>query len=402
MLTIARRTLASRFGYGQRAAPKSTKRVSSNAENLTLRCPLKSDEDNQRDSFVEQAQQLARQENWRKLSNMITDADTRRDMTPAGMPVAELLAYGARSDVVSGSEHVLSDHDPSQAEIQLPGVDELEQVLQEHPKDPMIAAIVAQTHIDVGWAWRSIGPDDMTTPTGRHQFITHIRRATEIMASFDQSSRTSPLLAATNCALLAGNAAAPQSIKELYLQLIDLNPMNPAPMRALGTYLLPHWGCGLNLLELEARRTAERVSEYWGAGGYAWIMCGAMTADPAASAVLDVAFFADAIDDIIARCDDQHTLNWLAACCAMIKPTDDMPEPAYEVIRETACSILRDRLSELHALTWAHAARGFDNTAKIRSTRRFAAKGKETAECFIRRHFKTEIAQGMQVVLTDI
>ncbi|WP_293573396.1 hypothetical protein [Phaeobacter sp.] len=58
--------------------------------------------------WQDKGQFLARQDNWEELSQQIRAADTARRNTPHGAPIAELLALGARSDVVNAVEHKLS------------------------------------------------------------------------------------------------------------------------------------------------------------------------------------------------------------------------------------------------------------------------------------------------------
>ena len=50
---------------------------------------------------------LARQGRWDLLSAEVLNADRHRASTPAGTPVSELLAFGARSDLVAAAEHGL-------------------------------------------------------------------------------------------------------------------------------------------------------------------------------------------------------------------------------------------------------------------------------------------------------
>ncbi|WP_254695161.1 hypothetical protein [Leisingera sp. NJS201] len=69
-------------------------------------------------------------------------------------------------------------------------------------------------------------------------------------------------------------------------------------------------------------------------------------------------------------------------------------------IAEAANWLIRDHLTELHPLVWAHAAEGFDNSARIRSVSRFAARGHAGALAAIAGQFREEIEGGQQIAFT--
>ncbi|MEO1365514.1 MAG: hypothetical protein AAFU86_17250, partial [Pseudomonadota bacterium] len=121
---------------------------------MTIACPDPTAEEFARDLHQNAGLALARQEDWAVLSHQLQTLDAARAKTDGGMPVAELMAFGARADVVAAAEHALVTGRPAHDAPLLDGIEALEQVLTEHPHDPMIAAIVAHAHIDIGWAWR--------------------------------------------------------------------------------------------------------------------------------------------------------------------------------------------------------------------------------------------------------
>ncbi|MEM9127954.1 MAG: hypothetical protein AAGB28_19345, partial [Pseudomonadota bacterium] len=57
--------------------------------------------------IIERGRDMARQDRWDALSAQIRAADDARAAAPDGMPIADLLAFGARSDVVLAAEHAL-------------------------------------------------------------------------------------------------------------------------------------------------------------------------------------------------------------------------------------------------------------------------------------------------------
>ncbi|WP_348657228.1 hypothetical protein [uncultured Sulfitobacter sp.] len=372
---------------------------------LRISCPDPTAEEMQRDRHQYRAQWLVRQERWDEMATLLHDADMRREMTPGAMPVAELMAFGARADVILAAEHALYDGKPASDAPLMAGIEALEHVLADHAESPVIAAIVAQAHMDIGWAWRGTGWDSDVPARNHAAFVAHFERAEQILAPFDKDTAASPLLAATHCALLGGTGGDARAVADRYARLIDLNPENPRPMRAMGNHLLPRWHGSYDQLELEARRTAARTEETWGAGGYTWVQFDAISCDARACANLDVPFFIEGLRDILARRPDPHTANLLAAYCAsaigQATPSEDAAGAVRAEIADCARWIVRDHMTELHPMLWAHAARGFDNNLRVRSARRFAASGRDEAMRIITGLFQGEIEAGKRVIFTE-
>ena len=372
---------------------------------LHISCPDPTTEDILRDHHQSAGQHLVRQERWEDLSRTIRTADQARTMTPGSMPLADLMCYGARADVVMAVEHALLSGHPERDAPLLAGIEALEHVLADHPDDYVIAVIVAQAHMDIGWAWRGTGWDVEVPARNRAAFEAHFDRATDILAAFCATSLKSPLLAASCCALLGGTDVGARRVADRYEALIDLNPLNPRVMRAMGNHLLPRWYGTYAELELEARRTASRTMDVWGAGGYTWVMFDAIAHDDQACANLDLPFFVEGLRDILSRNPDPYTVNLLAAYCAnaigQIFSGNDEADQVRTQIAECARWIVREHLTELHPMIWAHAARGFDNNLRIKSLHRFAASGRDDAMRIITDLFQGEIDAGKQIVFTD-
>ncbi|UWR24133.1 hypothetical protein K3756_06650 [Sulfitobacter sp. S190] len=285
------------------------------------------------------------------------------------------------------------------------GIEALEYVLAEHPADHVISCIVAQAHMDMAWAWRGIGWDVEIARRNREAFEAHFERARDILATVTRHAATSPLVAGTICGLLGSGSETQRIIADRYETLIDLNPHNTGPFRALGTHMLPRWHGSYQGLELEARRTAVRTRSIWGAGGYAWVMFDAISADDEACARLDLPFFVEGLHDILKRRRDPHTANLLAAYCANTMghacSGNDSADYVRVQIADCANWIVREHLTELHPMIWAHAAEGFANNLRVSSPSRFANSGQEDAMRIIAGLFQTEIENGKRIVFTE-
>lgn len=353
---------------------------------------------------IERGRSLARQDRWSELSRQMREADEARTCTPDGTPVAELLAFGARSDVVLAVEHALTDMNALCEYDVLCGISELEDEMRAHPDDSMIALVVALAHIDLAWAWRGTAADATLPPLHRSRCAAHFDRAAALLPKCRAAAPNSPMIAAAGCALLVGQRNTNLRVADEYERLITLDPHNQRHMRAMGTHLLPRYFGSYDELEVQALRNAARTQEIWGAGGYTWVQFDAIALDEEACARLDVEYFLEGLQDILRRRPDQPTVNMLSAYCAItIQNGLGLNENADLVraqIHDAANWLIRDHLTELHPLIWAHAANGFNNSARVNSAERFAARGQRDALRAIRDLFREELRSGMDVTFT--
>lgn len=372
---------------------------------LIIPCPDPTAEDRERDFHQQRGQRYARQEQWNEVSRAIRSADRSLRKTAGGMPIADLVSYGARADVINACEHALISGKPAKGAPLLEGIEALETVLVEHPEDYAIACVVASAHLDIGWAWRGGRWDIEISETNLLAFQAHFDRAAEILAPFKFLDPKPVSLCAVECAQRAGCKDDKTKIADTYETLIDLDPANARSMRAMGNHLLPRWFGSYETLELEARRTAARTQHIWGAGAYTWVNFDAIAFDDIACSQLDVEFFVDGLHDILDRTNDQYVVNLLAAYCANTMGNslggNDEADQARSQIADCAKWIIRKHLTELHPMLWAHAARGFDNNLKVRCPKRFAASGEADALRIIGTLFRRDIAAGNRVVFTQ-
>lgn len=360
------------------------------------------DEELARAEHQDRGQRLARQEMWAELSEAIRDADRARLGTPAGESAAMLLAFGARGDVVAVAEDALHDGALPGDE----GIAALEAMLEDHPDDYACALIVAMAHVDLGWAWRHAAtladqppPDDWTG-----HFARHFDRAEELLEPFCGIALDAPSLAAAQCALLAALTGPDRRVADDYEDLIDLDPYSPRHMRALGLALMPaHFG-SYGQLELEARRTAARTGDIWGAGAYAWVHLDALAQDAAVLDLLDAPFFTEGLRDILQRRPDQHVANLLAAFCAVAMAPREGEAPGRAASRATlrGCLdwILSEHLHELHPLIWTQALHAPGHYPPLPSRRALVSQGRQAAMRAIAAHFAADIADGSSIAFS--
>lgn len=359
------------------------------------------DEEMARAAHQDRGQKLARQEMWEELAQQLRAADLTRTATPGGESGAMLLAFGARSDVVAVAEDTLYDGKAPAPD----GIDALEAVGREFPDKYPIALIIALAHIDLAWAWENTPGDVDNHLSGRQaHFDQHITRAEALLAPYCGLTENAPSLAAAQCALLAARPGHGRCVADAYEDLIDLDPSSPRHMRALGQAIVPARGGSLQALELEARRTAARSGDIWGAGAYSWVYLDAVAMDPEALIFLDVPFFIDGLRDILRVSPDQHTANQLAAFCAItMRPRDGAPRAeiaAREALSGALVWILQEHLHELHPLIWTQALRRPGAAAPLPSRRALITEGRQTALRAIAALFADDIKDGSAIAFS--
>lgn len=364
-------------------------------------------EEQLRSYYFNQGQFMARQERWEDLVKLVASEDSTRRASGGGMPVAELLCQGARSDIVALAEHILLDGTPDEVAPLSKAISALEEILGEHSGNHIIATVVAMAHLDIAWAWRGTDTARQTPAQNLEAFDLHCARARQILDPFCGIELDSPLVTSARCALLVGTPKASERVADDYEDLIDLAPEQQRHIRALGHHMLPQWFGSYDALQLEARRTAARTQDIWGAGAYTWAFFDALLVDPNAARVLDVPFFLEGLRDILERSQDQHNANLFASYCAVSiakvasRCQDDFEATAaLDQIQKATQWIMADHLHELHPLIWGHAMEGFDNHARIASVDALFKQGREKANQVFMRFFGDQMKQGNALIFT--
>ncbi|WP_170608055.1 hypothetical protein [Ruegeria arenilitoris] len=398
---FARLTTSNRQPEPQPFAATSVSRVEDDASGkLNIPIANMNEEEQIGHRAIERGRHLARQGFWSQLSSEMRATDKAGET----YPLTELLAFGARSDVVLAVEHALSGGAEIADYDLLCGISELEGEMNDHPDDPMIGLVVARAHIDLAWAWRGNVPEAKLPKLHLSRCTAHFDRAAAILKKCREQASNSPAIAAADCALLAGHRTDEVRTGYKFEKLIELDPYNHRHMRALGTHLLPRWFGSYETLENLALRVAASTQAIWGAGGYTWVQFDAIAHDDEACARVDVEYFLDGLRDIVTRRPNQDMINLLAAYCAITLKNQMGRHAEADEVRQQICDaadwLIRDHLTELHPLIWAHAANGFDDSLRINSAERFAAGGHRDALRAIGNLFRDELLSGTSVTFT--
>lgn len=253
-------------------------------------------------------------------------------------------------------------------------------------------------HLTVAEAWRLTPGGAEAAALRADARSQQLETAARLIAPFHPLEYDSPGIAALRCALLDLDARPSRRVADDYEDLIDLDPSCPAHMRALGRDLMPDRFGNWDRLELEARRTAGRTADVWGAGGYVWVWLDALSGvQQRGFAHVDAELFTEGLHDILTRRPDQHTANLLAAFCGMTLSGASEPSSARARICGCFGWIVEDHLREIHPALWA-SARPF--AGKTEGGERLRL-GESRARSALAEHFAHQLRLGREVHFTE-
>ncbi|MDW3117222.1 MAG: hypothetical protein R8G60_05115 [Roseovarius pacificus] len=239
------------------------------------------------------------------------------------------------------------------------------------------------------------------------RIASHFRRAHDILAPFDPVDLDAPSVAAAQCLLLAALPQARHKVADAYERLIDLDPDSPRYMRTLGQHLLPTQFGDYQQLEIEARRTAARTGDLWGAGAYTWVYLDALAQDDGALSLVDPGYFIEGLKDILGRKREQHIVNVMTAFCAIAMGPDralqltGTAEQTRRKLHDCTGWLLSDHLQELHPLIWSQALLPPRLTPALPSRRALITKGRQAALHAIALQFADDIADGSSIAFSS-
>jgi hypothetical protein len=370
-----------------------------------------STEQSRREYVISRGQFLARQDMWDELGTELRHHDRTRARTKADMPLADLLAYGARSDVVEPLVRQIRSGRVNPGEVEsLPALEHLEFALDDSPKDYGVALVVLHALMDVAWAFHAVETNTglKTSGLSKHSskaFQACMISAGDILDRFDAFEQNSPALAAARCKLLPSQESPESRVVDDYEDLIDLDPHNPNHMREFGRFMLPRWFGSHQQLEIQARRMSALTQDIWGAGGYTWTCLDALKLDPDVLEMLEPDLFIEGMRDILDRRQDQHTANLFAAFCSITLNARKLRNSPYQdqltALREAFDWILQNHLREVHPLVWALAEQDQMAEEALIYSEKLAEEGRGSAFRRISRHFEPEIRTGARLVFGE-
>jgi hypothetical protein len=299
--------------------------------------------------------ELAAQERWDDLLAALTRADQNRAAAPGGRRLAALISEGARAGLAQAIAH--ADFPAAEA-----GLDRLSAVSAAHPESYAAAQILAQAHLDLGWARRAAVTDHETGRSQWHGFLSHTAEAERILDPFDPIAESSPLLAATRYHLVRGLEDGERLFRDWYEDWSDLDPTCPEPHAAHAVHLLPNWYGTLAGFDDEARAAMGRTRDVAGASAYAVFYMSAIKALGSAPPGMDIELYLKGLLDYHHATGCQYRANVAAAAIARLgrvlttelQPGAIRTRMAMEVLEDHMTEALR----EFHLSAWDRGEAG--------------------------------------------
>jgi len=286
---------------------------------------------------------------WAELLAAIRTADQTRAAAPGGRRLAVLASAGARSDLTAAID--LQDWRLAEA-----AVARLAAMQTAHPGDYVAAQILAQAHLDLGWARRGApceAGEGEETPQG---FLGHTAKAERVLEPFDPIEENSPLLAGTRYQLVRGLDEGQALFRDWYQDWSDLDPTSPEPHAAHARHLLPEWYGSAEDLEAEANAAALRTGDVAGSSAYAVFHLAAAEQTGGLATGLNLGLFLRGLIDYHNGTLCQERANIVAGALADLAhglAMDATPgSMRLRMVMEVLDDHIRDHLREFHLPAW--------------------------------------------------
>ena len=295
---------------------------------------------------------LADQGRWTELFALMRIADHDRTAAPGGRRLASLISEGARAALTRELAH--QDWPAALTEI-----DHLAEVQAAHADNPMAAHLLAQAHLDYGWARRCAEPGPGVPRDVWQEFLHHVALAEATLEAFDPLEENSPLLAGSRYLLVRGIEDGDSQCRDWYEDWSDLDPTSPEPHLTHAVHLLPQWFGTLAAFEDEARAAMKRTRHCTGVSAYALFHLAAADASGDLPPRVDVELYVAGLIDHFHATGCQYRANVVAAALTELHHSlGDVPAAGRRrmVVQETLDDHLRNAVREFHLSAWENGS----------------------------------------------
>jgi hypothetical protein len=286
---------------------------------------------------------------WGDLLEALRYTDQERVMASGGRRVAPLISEGMRAELSNAIFQ--GDWTAGAAQLAI-----LQGVFDKNPDDYCAAQVLAQAHIDLAVAKRTLSSNGQLSRDAWAETAAHYAKAEDLVTLFDPIEEMSPLLAATRYALLRGIEDGASVCREWYEDWCDLDPEDAAAHAAHAVNMLPSWYGSLSAFEREARRAVRMTDSVTGKAAYAIYHLAAAKELGDLAPTVDYEYFFAALGDYQTATGCQHRANVAAHLIAGIA-SDFRKEGAtatYHLTKTRAAlsDMLWNRLREVHLDCW--------------------------------------------------
>lgn len=301
---------------------------------------------------ISEFEALAQTSQWPELLERIKELDQTRAQRLSGARIYEAALLAARSSVSRNLE------DRRKADQARAGLETLKAICATHPDSYVAAVILAQAHMDMGWAERG-GEHGKASAAGLAAFRKQFSIAEQAISKFDPIEENSPMLAETRYLLAPGVEGGVKFLRDWYEDWADLDPSNPKMLETHSRYLMPQWYGDYTEVDKEARRAAVRSNNELGSGAYALFWLTPMTREESLGK-LDADLFIKGLHDLMLRTGDQGQANAYAAKLFRIghRSRGRTRRVSRKGLRMRARlekgfeEIIRHHLREIHTMHW--------------------------------------------------
>lgn len=292
---------------------------------------------------------LAAEGRWSELLASIARADRARASAPGGARLAILASKGARAAL----DKAIAGADWARAADEIA---RLEEVAARHPGDYVAAQLLAQGHLDLGWARRSAVSDDPPARGEWQGFLSHTAAAGDILDRFDPIEEDSPLLAGTRYQLVRGSEDGEELFRDWYEDWSDLDPGCAEPHALHAVHLLPDWYGSLAEFDAEARAAVQRTAHVTGSAAYAVFYLSGAEVLGHPPALMDLGLFLRGLIDFHRTTGCQYRANVVAGILTELLhgyAIDAAPgSMRARMVQEMLDDHLRGSLREFHLPAW--------------------------------------------------
>lgn len=316
-----------------------------------LHVPVKANSDEQQaaDDVLSTYVAMSEADRWSEFLGHLATADRGCKVAPGGRRLARLISAGARAGLTAA----LAEQDWASAEAL---IDRLESALAPHGENPAAAHLLAQAHLDLGWALRNAGIDTTGKRTEWKAFLQRTARADAILDAFDPIEEMSPLLAGTRYLLVRGIEDGEDLFQDWYEDWCDLDPTDCEPHSLHAVHLLPQWFGTMAGFDAAARAAMARTQDQSGAATYTVYHLAAYEAMGTLSTRIDLPLFLTGLMDHFDATGCQERANTVAAVLTELHHSFTLEGPektkALALIRQTLAEHLRENLTEFHLSAW--------------------------------------------------
>jgi hypothetical protein len=301
------------------------------------------------ENTVAQYAAMAEDGRWSGLLEALLQADRNRTAAPGGRRLAGLISQGARAALIQR----LAQRDWQGAEAE---IDRLQAALAPHAGHYAAAHLLAQAHLDLGWARRTAAPSQGVPGDVWQTFLRQTARAEAILDPFDPIEEMSPLLAATRYQLVRGIEDGETLFRDWYEDWSDLDPTNAEPHMAHAVHLLPEWFGSLAAFDHEARLAMKRTEICSGAAAYAAFYLAAADELGDLPQRMDLPLFLAGLQDYFRATGCQYRANIVAGAMTELLHAytiDAAPGSGrLKLVLNTLTEHLTENLREVHLSAW--------------------------------------------------